>query len=346
MAAKKNNFEIKVEEVKYEKKDKYNSSILTLKFTGNDVTCKILNTLRRVACNNIPTYAFPSVLINIQENTCVAFNNDYMRTRLEQLPIFDVDSELHFLHNKYWKGVNFLDTTREKHPKEKMIQLYLNVHNNSNEIKYITTNDAKCFIDNEQVNIFDTKYPILLVILRPNDTFKCVMNSALAIGDIHTIFCSAANAWHTYEEVPDSDGVMKFKSGEINIKTRGNKNEYQLMIDACDYLIKKFDDLNLELDRRIKSKEIDNDKTINFVLDGEDHTIGEILNNEFQEHPDIIFSGVSKPDTQISSMLFKITCIPSKKNPFDSIKECITSLNGKFEFIKLKITELNKKNKK
>ena len=96
-----------------------------------------------------------------------------------------------------------------------------------------------------------------------------------------TIFCAAANAWHTYEEESDKEGNMKFKSGEINIKTRGNKNEYQIIIDSCDYLTKKMADLTIELDRRIKSKEIDNDKNIFFVLDGEDHTIGELLNYEF-----------------------------------------------------------------
>ncbi len=339
----KSGFDIKIEEAQYSPKNKFNSSIITLKFTGSDVNCKILNTIRRVACNNIPTYAFPSALINIQENTCVAFNNDYMRTRLEQLPIFDVDAGLYFLHNKYWKNVNFLDTNREKHPDEKKIQIYINVHNNSNELKIITTNEAKCFIDNEQVNIFDTKTPILVVILRPNDTFKCVMNSALAIGERHTIFCSAANAWHTYEEEPDKDGIMQFKSGKINIKSRGNKNEYQLLIDACDYLMKKFADLKIELDRRIKSKEIDDDKTIFFVLDGEDHTMGEILNYEFQEHKDIIFSGVSKPDTQISSMLFKITSAPSKKNPFEAMNECIDHLTKKIDFIKNKIINLSLK---
>ena len=112
------------------------------------------------------------------------------------------------------------------------------------------------------------------------------------------------------------------------------------------YQIMVLSDLKIELDRRIKSKEIDDDKTIFFVLDGEDHTMGEILNYEFQEHKDIIFSGVSKPDTQISSMLFKITCAPSKKNPFDAMNECIDNLSKKTDFVKNKITNLYKAHSK
>jgi hypothetical protein len=42
-------------------------------------------------------------------------------------------------------------------------------------------------------------------------------------------------------------------------------------------------------------------------------------------------------------MLFKITCVQNKNNPFEAMKECITNLHSKFNFIKNKLGELSKK---
>ncbi len=169
--------DIGVDKVYYNKKKHIKSSELCLKFTGSDCNYKILSTLRRVCQNNIPTYAFNFQNIEIQENTCVAFNNDYMKLRLSQLPIFNINSELFFLHPKYWKNINFADINREKHQDEKNIKIYINSHNNSNEIKPVTTKDVKVYVDDEQIEMYDLDAPILIVLLRPGDTFKCVMTS-------------------------------------------------------------------------------------------------------------------------------------------------------------------------
>ena len=43
--------------------------------------------------DNIPCYAFPRELINISDNTSIAFNNDYMTERLSKLPIFNLKNK-------------------------------------------------------------------------------------------------------------------------------------------------------------------------------------------------------------------------------------------------------------
>ena len=46
----------------------------------------------------------------------------------------------------------------------------------------------------------DPTAPILIVKLRPNDSFKCMMSASLAIGESDTIYSACSNAWATYDE--------------------------------------------------------------------------------------------------------------------------------------------------
>ena len=330
--------DIDVKEVHYNKKSGIKSSELCLRFTGKDCNFKILSTLRRVTQNNIPTYAFNFQNIDIQENTCTAFNNDYMKLRLSQLPIYNVSPELSFLHPRYWKNINFADTTREKYSEEKNIKIYINSHNNSNEIKPVTTKDIKVYINDEQVEMYDPNAPILIILLRPNDTFKCMATSSLAVGEMHTTYCACSNAWDTYENDDKDNGETVFKEGHLFMKSRGGQSEYSILNKSCDYLIKKFSDIKLEVDRKVKSKEIDstaNDLVL--VLDDEDHTIGEIINYELQDLA--LFSAVSKPDHNIRSVTLKIET-DGKKKPCELIEEACDILTQKIK----KIQSLIKKN--
>ena len=334
-------FDIKVEEIYYNKKKAHVSSELGLKFSGKDCNIKIISTLRRIASNNVPTHAFNHNNIQIEQNTCVAFNNDYMRLRLSQIPVFNLDSKLSFLHNKYWKGVNYADPNREKHPEEKNLKIYINSYNNSNEIKPITTKDIKCYLDNEQIEMFDPNAPILIVFLRPTDTFKAMMVASLGVGDEHSIYCACSNAWDTYDEEIKDNGDRIFTSGELYIKSRGEQGEYLILNHACEYLFKKYEDLKLDIERKVKSKEITADKELILTLDDEDFTLGEMLNFEMQEHKNILFSGLSKPDHQIKSIVFKIET-DGKKTPADIIIETSDLIIKKFKQIQKNINKLYK----
>lgn len=324
-------FDIKVEEKYYNKKKSYKSSDLCMKFSGKDCNIKILSTLRRVCGISIPNLAFHPSMIHIEENTCVAFNNDYMRLRLSQLPIFNVESKLSYLHKKYWKNINYADVNREKHPDEKNLKIYINAYNNSNEIKDITTKDIKVYIDDSQVEMYDPTAPILIVKLRPNDTFKCTMVASLGIGEGDTIYSACSNAWATYDEDIKDSGERIFKSGELVLKSRGQQKEKDILKLACAYLIKKYEDFKIDLENKIKSKQIDEDNNLVLVLEEEDFTFGEWLNFEMQDNKNIIFSGLSKPDHQIKSITFKI--LSDKKKASDILKETCDIIIGKVKHI-------------
>jgi DNA-directed RNA polymerase subunit L len=329
---KNKDFDIKIEKLHYNKKKNHVSSDLGLKFIGKDCNIKILSTLRRTCANYVPTHAFNAVNIVIEQNTCVAFNNDYMRLRLSQIPIFNLESKLSFLHNKYWKGINYADATREKHPDEKNIKIYINSYNNSNEIKAVTTKDVKCYNDDQQIELFDPSAPILIVLLRPNDSFKAMMTSSLGIGEAHTIYCACSNAWATYDEDIKDNGERIFKSGELFLKSRGEQTEPKILKHALEFLIKKYDDFKQDIEKKIKSKELNDGKNLFLTIDDEDFTFTEPLNFELQDHKNIIFSGSSKPDTQIKSMVLKIET-DGKKSSGEIIIEVCENVKNKFSYI-------------
>lgn len=336
-------YDIEIKEIENHESNGLDASWLTLKLSGKDFNIKIANSIRRASINNVPTYAIPQELITIDTNTTVAFNNDYMRLRLAQLPVYGVDSDLYFLADKYWNKdkVNYADPKREKHPKEKNIEYYINTHNNTASITAVTTNDLKMYIDGEEIKVYNPKYPILLVKLRPNDRFKCHMKACLGIGERNVIWSASRNGY--YDETEGNS-----QNNELIFTTEGNGqcHEYEILIRSCKYLIKKFTDLKNDLINKIETKQILHEKEINFKLDKEDYTLGEPLNYEFQSHKDIIRSGMTKPDHLVRAMLIKVECVNNVKSPLNAMLECLDILIEKYSHIGKLLNDLKKKSKK
>ena len=320
--------DIKVTELSYVKRHKYISSHLTLNISGKSINHSIINSLRRVMLNNIPIHAFPPEMMTIEENTCVAFNNQYMKLRLSGLPIYNLKTDVFYLPENYWKNINFADPNRIKHPDEKPIDIYINVHNNSNQIKHVTTNDIKYYLDGDEIKPYDENYPILLINLRPNDTFKCHMKAALCIGNNHTRWCAASNSWYDYDDK---------NNFTFHIKSRGENDEYKLLNKACEYLLKKLKDIKNEFIKKEKANEMMTDELncLQIELEGEDHTIGELLNYEFQSHPKILYSGMIKPDLLIRTIIIKLQ--GSEKNIVPYLIEQIELIEEKIQAIKEQI---------
>lgn len=331
-------YDIQIAEIENHASNGLDASWLVLKMSGKDFNIKIANSMRRASMNNIPTYAIPQELITIDTNTSAAFNNDNMRLRLSQLPVYGVDSELYFLAEKYWSKdkVNHADPKREKHPKEQNIEFYLNVHNNTAVITPITTNDLKMYIDGQEIKAYNTTYPILLIKLRPNDRFKCHMKACLGVGDRNVIWSASRNGFYDEEE------------NNLIFTTEGNGqcHEYEILIRSCKFLMKRFTDLHNNLLSKIDAKEIMHDKTIYFKLDKEDHTLGEPLNYEFQSHKDIIRSGLTKPDHLVKAILIKVESVSNIKSPLNAMLECLNILVEKYSHIGKLLSEMKKKGKK
>ena len=337
---KSQSLSIECNEIEMHESNGLDASWLTLLFSGKDFNIKLANSLRRACSNNIPTFAIPQELITIELNTSVAFNNDYMKLRLAQLPVYGLDPDLYFLAEKYWNKdtVNYADPKREKHPKEKSIEFYINSHNNSSMITNVTTNDIKMFIDGELINPYNKKYPMLLIKLRPNDRFKCHMKAVLGVGERNVIWAGARNVY--YDEKNTSKNEILF-----TIEGNGQCHEYDTLLKACKFLIKKYTDLRTDLNKKFKSKEILPKKVIYLKLDKEDYTIAEPLNYELQDHKNIIMSGLSRPDHLVRSIQIKVESDENIDSPIPAILECIDAVTNKFMHIGYIISELKNKMK-
>lgn len=340
------------------------NSKLVLEFDGKDINNVIINTFKRTVDANIPTYAFPSSLIQITDNTSI-YNNDMIRLKLSQLPILNVDSGLYFLEQKYWKNVDFADAEREKHTAEKKIDFYINIVNDTNEILNVTTSDI--IVDSDQIkNNYNKICPLLITQLKPKQKLNCKMQACLGVGELNNIWSPVCLPYFDDKTTDDLKGeFIEKKNGiiEFTIESHGQLSEYVILIKACDNIIYKLQEINkliqenyeeisnIESDIGVKrklTKNILNDeksydnKAIEFIFDDEDHTIGYLINNSFQDHNDIVFSGISKPDRLIKSVTIKIVCKENIESPVNAMSEQIQYLVKIFAYLKDKFIKMNK----
>lgn len=340
---KNHSFDISVKEVqyvKYIKDESINANWLTLLFSGSDFNIKMANTLRRVAANRIPTYAIANELINIETNTTVAFNNDYMRLQIITVPIAEIDPNLYQLDEKHWYKVNFSDPERDKHKNEIPNEYYVDVTNNTTSIIPVTTNDLISYVSGEKSTPYSQNYPILLIKLRPKDQFKCHFKSVLGVGDLNAIWKAARNGY--YDEIDTPNG----KEYLLTLEGNWQFSEYELFLRSCKYLIFRLNQIKEDLIEKMNNGEIELESLIKFQIPNEDHTIGELLNYEFQSHKDILGAGCKKPDHLIRLIELIVESVPDLNHPLNAMIECIDICINKYQHIGLLIEKLANENDK
>jgi hypothetical protein len=105
---------IKITELSKQESSGLKNSQLVLEISGDSVNFAIVNTIRRLVMDYIPSYSFCNDSIEIAENNSV-FNNDEMKLRLSQMTIPNISNKINHLEKKYWKGVDYNDKNIEKH---------------------------------------------------------------------------------------------------------------------------------------------------------------------------------------------------------------------------------------
>ncbi len=324
--------DITVKEKDKKKRDELLSSYLEIEFSGKDMNETIANAIRRVTYDDIPTYAFCKELINIEANTSI-FDNDKMRLRLSNIPIYDVNNNIDFLEAKYWKSVDYKDPQREKHPDEKLIEMYINVHNNTPEKMNVMTNnpEIKYLVDGEiKETPYGNKYPVLIIQLKPNQSFKAHLKAGLGVGERNNLWSASCNTFYDYD-TPDK---IIFR-----IESQGQLTEQNILVKSCRYLIHKLELIKKTIKDKNDRNEFGDDNLIKIILDDEDQTIGYLLNRKFQDHPKINFSSITKPDLLLKSITFTIQS--EDKSPIKYVIEQIDEVINIFihlekEFNKLK----------
>ena len=328
-------FDIDIEEIEKKETNGLEYSYLILKFKGKSVRESIINTLRRVVLNNIPTYACAPECIQIEKNTSV-FNNDQMRIRLTQLPIIKTDLDLSYLEDKYWLDVKYNDLEREKHPEEKNIEIYISATNTDENIKNVTTNDIQYYEDNTRIESkYDKKYPIVLIKLRPRETFKCKLKAVLGTGERNVIWAGAGNAYYNIT----NDGAI------FNIESHGQFDEYELLWKACRFMQYKLKDTKKQIYDKYEHISTKDEplQTVELNLDNESHTIGNMMTELLQDRDDVVYAGIGKRNELIKQITINVKYKSALKNPLDPIMQSIDGVVEIMEYLENKIYKLGKK---
>lgn len=325
------NSDVHINELEKNVRDGYIESSLVLEFTGKNINHVVINTLRRIMIQDLPMYAFAPECMIIGKNSS-KFNNDQIRERFMQLPVFDTPVNIHYLPAKYWKEINYANDKREKHQEEKSIEIYIVAHNETNEILNITTSDVKYLEDGKEIkNKYKSIHPILLLKLCPTEEFQCKMKAVLGVGERNDIWSSVETA--TYNEL--SEHNIKFK-----IDSQGQFDEYEIIVKACYYLVGKCE----QVKEYIHSHPVDHPTNmIHLTLTNEDHTLGGILTDFLQDYALVKYAGMEKPHRLEKEIIIKIEYNKEIPDPFVPIIESLDNIIKLYNQIAYQLYQLGHK---
>lgn len=316
-------------------------SLLALKISGKSINCTIVNSLRRVAFDLIPTYAFVREAIKIEKNTS-KFNNDMMRLKLSQIgypgyifkhPNFKLPTFI--LPEYFWKNVDYSDKKRELHENDKhKIEMYINKTNDGATVTNVTSHDITFYENGTKITFPYKKTPCSIVGLNPNEEFKCYAVAQLGIGEANCIWSAASNAY--YEQLKDDETEYIF-----TIESKGQIPEYEILVKCCEIIKIKLGQIKEIVIRQHNTEENKNSNRITLILTNEDHTIGQLLNKALQDHPNILFSGVAMKDNLVKEVLFKI--VTKDANLIETIFDSIDYLVDLFSKMSKMFSDLSSK---
>jgi DNA-directed RNA polymerase subunit L len=293
------------------------SSHLTLEFKGKDATDIFANTIRRIALDYIPTYAFSSKLIKITKNTSI-FNNDMMKLRLSQLPILDTSIDIFSMPRTKCENIenNLNNNDNNDNNDEMNIILHLNIKNNSDVLKNVTTSDMEYYENDKLIkNKYEKTGPILLIQLKPTEEFSCKMKGCLGVGIVNNIWSSVSNVYYDTDEN---------KNLTLTLESQGQFDEYTILLKVCKYINSKLNELIKDITENDKLKT--NDDTVELFFENENHTLGAILAYYLQNNKYITFAGYTKKDYMLEGIHIKIKGRSGKlmddiHSSFNNVKE-------------------------
>lgn len=322
--------DIKISQIHKQEFKNLQSSQLILSLMGNTVNSTLVNTLRRLSIDYIPTYAFIPDSITIEKNTSI-FNNDYMKLRLSQMTIPNIINKIYFLEDKYWKDINFKNPDRPRHPDDnRVLEIYINAYNNTNDIMNVTTEHTKVYEDGiELENKFDPQYPWLIIQLRPGEAFSSRCVTVLSIGMNNNIWAGAGNAY--FKEIEDNQY-------QLIIESQGQMDEYEILHKGCRILKEKINITKKLIKDKYDSPIVADAQILKLELENEDHTLGGVINEYLQNNKNVLFSGLSKPNLLIDSMIIEFQTI--KNNPLQFLNETLDYITKIFDEIELQIGNL------
>lgn len=310
--------DINVRKIQFSKNE-YNDTQLILNFYGDDVNNFILNSLRKVCIDQVPTYAFDRSGIKILRDSSISDPTE-LSMHISLLPIYNIDYNIVYIPTEYY--------TKTDELKENIlnIEYFVKIKNNEFEtILDVTSNDVKISINDEIIpneKMYDINKPIELCRLKYGQELELSMKAKLGVGETNAVF----NASHTWfydlnletDKQPYINRLIELNNKTSN-KSKHNKNKqkekeiekknnYILVIESAgqlheleilkrgvELIIIKLNNMKNLMETKY-AMDINTGTEIIFDFEDEDFTCVGQLNYLLQGDKDVVYSGASKPN--------------------------------------------------
>lgn len=263
-------------------KSKFDSR-LELNISGKLINHVIINAIRRTILTKIPVYAFNN--ISITKNTSV-FNNNYIKLRLRNLPVFDIKNNKQIYVKKEVKEEDLFDETlgvlegeldlsiAEDFIDENLdnqMTMYVKYKNETTDIFTCTTEHAEFYLNDEKIKNPYTNH-IEIISLQPNQEIDLTAKTELNIEENGAIYSPVSIC--CYKENKENDYTLILES-------RGQIPENVIIERAL---------LNLKniLNTFYNSLPDETNKDGKLVIEDGDHTLGTLLTDYLNGHKDVI----------------------------------------------------------
>lgn len=310
--------------------EKYNTR-LELRVYGKNINNVFINSLRRTALSDIPIYAWEP---SINANTSV-FNNNYLKLRLENLPVFGIKNDIVFFNkeeNEKDKEPNdsvFLDMAMDDldlSPTENKVNtsslnnltMYLEFENKTSEIVTVSTADCDFYYkENKIKSPYDIEIPIVKLQPKQKINLSCV--TKLGKESQSAIF-SPVSVFYFQENKPSDEK----ESNDFNVilESKGQITEKEILIRCVENLKLAVNELydnipdTLEKEGVIKVGELD-------------HTIGNLVSYYCYKNKDVDMFSYNLPHPLRNQINFNFKLNNSKLKVVieKAKKEIINDLN-------------------
>ncbi len=313
-----------------------------LEFEIKGISHTIINTFRRVVLSSIPIYSFNN--ITISENTSV-FNNNYMKLRISNMPVFGIhsDNPIYTPPKKEVKekeeinDLNDIDINPQDDQLNssslKLLTMYLDYYNNTDEIITVGTDDCKFYYIEKQIT---SPYPknIPIIKLQPKQKFKMSAITELGIEEKNSIYSPVSI--FAYKQISEDHFLAM-------IESRGQLDEKKIIQYAYDN-IKMILDNFLQLVLDIEDNQNDNNSMSSgkFQMNNGDHTLGNLIAEGLQSHKKIKFAGYNCPHLLDKKIIFhyELNESDTKSEKSINIKDIIKEIVKNYQDAFFKINKL------
>lgn len=292
---------------------------LDFKIFGPNIDYIVMNTIRRTIFSDIPIYAFNE--FQFEKNSSV-FHNNYIKLRLRQLPIWGLENTIDMIDPK--NNLNNLQETDKVKNNDnddnddndddvdlegdknlnsstlKQLTIYINIKNQSTNIKTVSTADAKFYFGETQITS-PYPVPIPIVKLQPNQevAFSAITKIGMEKEDV--MFGAACVAY--YKQIGDNNS----NDFIFCLESRGQITEKRILNVAIF-------NIQLKIKNFLKLIQTDVDDTVNkfdnnklegiIIVNNEDHTLGNLISRGLQQHSAISFAGYNLPHPLTKKVIF------------------------------------------